>query len=245
MAVSRFSDAEVQSFCPARPDDTLLLHAESSYAAFSAALIPGCSRPILGVRLPVLRQLAAALNRRFGGIPAIQPASFESVMLLGFCTALTPGTFEERQARIERFLPFIDNWSLCDSFCASLRFPAAEAEAWFSWLSALAVSPQAYEARFAVVCASSRFPAAVFGLRVLRLLTTVTCTAYYTRMGVAWAAATLYRSLPSDVTALLEAGHLDVWTHNKAIQKICESRTTPSEAKRELRSLRRTEAPSN
>ena len=90
MAVSRFSEAEVRSFCPARPDDTLLPHAESGYAAFSAALIPGCSRPILGVRLPMLRQLAAALIRCFGGIPPIQPASFESVMLLGFCTALAP-----------------------------------------------------------------------------------------------------------------------------------------------------------
>ena len=245
MAVSRFSEAEVRSFCPARPDDTLLPHAESGYAAFSAALIPGCSRPILGVPLPMLRQVAAALFRCFGGIPPIQPASFESVMLLGFCTALAPGSFEAQQARIEQFLPLIDNWSLCDSFCASLRFPAGEAEAWFAWLSALAGSTQPYEARFAAVCASSRFPAAVFGRRALHLLTTVTCTAYYTRMGVAWAAATLYRSLPSDVTALLEAGRFDVWTHNKTIQKICESRTTPSEAKRELRTLRRTEAPSN
>ncbi len=245
MAVSCFSEAEVQSFCPARPDDTLLPHAESSYAAFSAALIPGCSRPILGVRLPVLRQLAAALIRRFGGIPPIQPASFESVMLLGFCTALASGTFEARRARIEQFLPLIDNWSLCDSFCASLRFPADEAETWFSWLSALAVSTKPYEARFAAVCASSRFPAAGFGQRALHLLTRVTCTAYYTRMGVAWAAATLYRSLPSDVTALLESRRFDVWTHNKIIQKICESRTTPSEAKRSLRTLRRTEAPSS
>ena len=44
-------------------DRRLHMLAEPDYAAFSAKLIPNLNRPLLGVRIPQLRQLAKALLR--------------------------------------------------------------------------------------------------------------------------------------------------------------------------------------
>lgn len=236
---SVFSAEEIASFQPETPDEILRRHAEPDFAVFSLRLIPCCSRPLLGVRLPLLRQLARALMQQRASVPPIRPTSFEATMLLGYCTALAPGSFSEREMLIDAFLPYIDNWSLCDSFCASLRFPPSEFSLWFDKMERLAVDSRPFFARFAAICSVERFPTQSFGDRMLALLSSVSCGAYYTRMGVAWAGATLYRSRPDEIRSALSAHQFDAWTHNQMIRKICESCTTDPASKELLRTLRR------
>ena len=60
-------------------------------------------------------------------------------------------------------------------------------------------------------------------VQMLQLFSQVKCSAYYARMGLAWAVSVCYVKFPGQTRAFLGQNQLDAWTQNKAIQKIRES----------------------
>ena len=95
--------------------------AKAEYAAFSSKLLGGAQKPLLGVRLPVLRRLAARLVRENGGAAlslCTRGQYFEDVMLKGMVLGRLPAPLDAVLAETRAFLGEIDNWSVCDSFCA-------------------------------------------------------------------------------------------------------------------------------
>ena len=103
--------------------------AEPEYRVFSQKLLPP-GTPLLGVRLPVIRKLARA--QATGDWQAYLDTawddSFEERMAQGMTLGLARASLAEKTPYILRFLPKIDNWSLCDSFCASLKAAKSESE---------------------------------------------------------------------------------------------------------------------
>ena len=61
---------------------------------------------------------------------------------------------------------------------------------------------------------------------------------YYLNMMRAWYFATALAKQPDAVLPWLTERRLDVWTHNKTIQKAVESFRIPPEMKQQLRELR-------
>lgn len=61
---------------------------------------------------------------------------------------------------------------------------------------------------------------------------------YYVNMMRAWYFATALAKQPAAALPWLTEKRLDVWTHNKTIQKAVESRRIPPEQKQALRALR-------
>ena len=57
-------------------------------------------------------------------------------------------------------------------------------------------------------------------------------------MMIAWYFATALAKQYAAALPFLEQGRLDVWTHNKAIQKAVESRRIPPERKEYLKTLK-------
>ena len=74
---------------------------------------------------------------------------------------------------------------------------------------------------------------------VLRRYADIRSEDYYVRMGIAWGVATAYVKYPEKVLSLLKEKKLDVWTHNKAIQKCRESRRVSAQDKEMLNTLKR------
>lgn len=210
--------------------------ADPGYKTFHEGLIPGSSMTY-GVRLPALRALA---QRVLQGDPLdflqnSRPASYEETMVRGLVVAGLQLPWEEKRPWVEDFLPRIDNWALCDTFCNSLkpRFPGDEAELW-AFARPLYSSVQEYEARFAVVLQLSRFVKEEHLEEGLFLLQQVQHPGYYAKMGVAWALSVWYVSFPQEVEALLAQRTLEPWVQNKTIQKIRESRRVRPEEKEAL-----------
>lgn len=206
--------------------------AETSYAAFAAKLLPDNTHPLLGVRLPRLRAAARSIARSrdaraFLARPLPQNASFEEIMVQGFIIGYLRGiTFAERTALLDRLIPRLDNWSLCDSCCATYRFAAEHREAAFEWLQPYTRSSAPYERRFAVVMMLDHFLGEEsWAARVAALLPALPCGAYYADMAAAWCAceimlrypqlaAPLRRQLPQPVLRL-------------TLRKLRESRRSP------------------
>ena len=116
--------------------ELLTQYADAKYKDFSAGLIPG-AKPLMGVRLPQLRQIAKSIvndkeNRTrwqeeiISGEGEYEDIFFEETMLrgmlIGYGTAKKGISYEEGITYLKSFIPFIDNWSVCDSFCNSFTF---------------------------------------------------------------------------------------------------------------------------
>lgn len=184
--------------------------AEPSYAAFAAKLLPDNTHPLLGVRLPRLRALAREVARgenarTFLARPLPQRASFEEIMVQGVGIGYLRGvTIAERTALLDALIPQLDNWSLCDSCCATYGFAAAHREETWAWLQSYTRSAAVYKRRFAIVMMLDHFLAdAAWAARVAALLPTLPCGDYYADMASAWCACELTLRYPDLTDALL------------------------------------------
>ena len=102
----------------------LLLESEKDYKNFSASLIPNIEN-VLGVRLPILRKIAKDIykNGEWKEFVNQQECEFmEEVMLQGMVIGLIKAEPKKILEYVKNFVPKIDNWAVCDSFCNSIKF---------------------------------------------------------------------------------------------------------------------------
>ena len=116
----------------------LLELADEKYRQFSSALIPNISH-VLGVRLPELRKLAKKIAREDwkAYIQQAESEYFEEIMLQGMVIGYVKTDIDEILRYVADFVPKIDNWSVCDSFCTGLKFTKTNMEKGMGFLAAL------------------------------------------------------------------------------------------------------------
>lgn len=213
---------------------------DAGYARFSVSLLPGVQN-LLGVRLPELRRMARLIAaddwRAF--LDAPYGVSFEETMLRGMVIGCADMSADECLRRTEDFLPHIDNWSVCDSFCAGFALARRQPDVVWAFILPMLVHPLPYHRRFAVVMMLDYYLDDTYAGAVRDALTRVDCDHPYVSRAVAWAMATLGAHYPQEALALLRSCLLDADTHNRAIQKICESRRTSADLRAQARALRR------
>lgn len=210
---------------------------EEKYRAFASALLPGVSN-LLGVRLPRLRSMAKEIAKTPFALHFIaqeELRSFEETMLQGLVIAALPVSFEERWPYVARFVEKIDNWSVCDSFCISLKDARENRARAFSLLAPYLQSEKEFAARFGAVMLLDHFVCDDDRDAALDALSGVPAQGYYARMAVAWAVQTFYAAYPETVKAFLEAQRLDAETTALAYRKIAESRRGAPVRKEKIR----------
>ncbi|MBC8569323.1 DNA alkylation repair protein [Zongyangia hominis] len=224
--------------------ERLLALSEPDFQRFTSRLLPGVGN-ILGVRLPALRRLAKEIARGDwrAYLDTAGTSSFEEIMLQGMVIGAASAPVEELLSSIAAFLPKIDNWSVCDSFCSGLKMARTYPEEVWSFLKPYLESPKEFEARFGAVMLLNYFVDEAHIGQVLPLLGAVPAQGYYARMAVAWALSICYLHFPEKTLAFLRQGDLDNFTYNKALQKIVESQCTDAATKAVMRAMKRPEAP--
>jgi len=213
--------------------------AEPGYREFNLKMVPTQNR-ILGVRAPRLEPFSReVLQGDFRAFLETAPDGILEVMFLK-AAAVGGGRMDliERFERVRALLPKIDNWAVCDTLMGWIRPAPGERAAWFEFLSPYFDDDREFFARFAAVM-MIRFDDPDWIGPALSGLARVRQRDYYARMGVAWALSHLYVGFPREVEALLKSNALEVWTHNKSIQKVIESRRVDEAAKAALKALKR------
>ena len=219
--------------------------AEPDYQKFSSSLLPGTEH-ILGVRLPKLRKFAKQIVKSDGSffpdwksLVRAETFYFEERMLqgfvLGYVKVQTEEECEELLSYIAEFVPKIDNWSVCDSFCSSLKFTRENKEKVWYFLAPYLHSGKEYELRFGIVMLLFYYIEDCYIDEVLDILKHVEHEAYYVKMAVAWTLSMCYVKYPKAVEQIMKEKSLDKFTHNKTIQKICESRQIDADEKHKMR----------
>ncbi|WP_440111731.1 DNA alkylation repair protein [Paenibacillus sp. QZ-Y1] len=218
----------------------LLSLAEPGYQKFSAALIPNITN-VLGVRLPALRKIAKQLAvgdwRTY--LDTADDEYFEEVMLQAMVIGHVQADLDELLKAIAAFVPKIDNWSVCDSFCAGLKYTKVHSEPMWEFLQPYLKSEQEYEIRFGVVMLLNFYLDERHIDQVLSVLDQIRHEAYYVKMAVAWAISMAYVKQSEVTMRYLKHNTLDDFTYNKALQKITESYRVDPESKQMIRSMKR------
>lgn len=245
--------------------DNLITMSESDYQQFSSALIPGVEN-MLGIRLPQLRTLAKEIAK--GDWKAALEEKdyyFEESMLRGMVLSYASQDMNEILPLIAEFIPLVDNWAVCDSVFMGMNIFQKNRERAWEFIQPYLQSDKEFEIRVALIimmqhllkCDSNgkkipRLRAITMeslsnqseekGLyldEVLMSVDKVETSAYYASMAAAWLIAEAFCCFPYYTCSFLKKNHLDNRTHNKAIQKIIESRIPSDDVKEQLRLLKR------
>lgn len=220
--------------------EQLLGLADAEYQRFATSLIPNINN-VIGVRLPELRKLARTIAKGDWRTYLAQAESdyFEEVMLQGMVLGYVKTDIDEILRYVADFIPKIDNWSVCDSFCTGLKFTLNNKERVWDYIVPYLLSDKEYEIRFAVVMMLNFFIEESYINRILSLLDKVTHEGYYVKMAVSWALSICYIKLPEHTMSYLLNNTLDDFTYNKALQKIIESYRVDQETKMMIRGMKR------
>lgn len=218
----------------------LLSLTDEKYRQFSSQLIPE-SRPILGVRLPELQKIAKGLARDDwkGYLTIAKDDSFEEVMLQGLVIGYIKADLAVVWARVKNFIPKINNWSLCDSFCANLKIVKKNKEQVWPFLQEYLYSSQPFAVRFGVVLLLDYYLTEEYISLVLECLDKIKKEDYYVQMAVAWALSIAYIKFPELTLTYLKKSSLDDFTYNKALQKIIESKRVSQDDKVKIKKMKR------
>ncbi|MED4452342.1 DNA alkylation repair protein [Metabacillus fastidiosus] len=213
---------------------------DTDYQKFAAALIPNINN-ILGVRLPELRKIAKKIAKDdwHTYLETAENEYFEEIMLQGMIIGYVKTNIEEILPYVAAFVPKIDNWSVCDSFCTGLKFTKENKRLVWEFLQPYLSSEKEYEIRFGVVMLLNFYIETEYIGKVLNLLEGVKHEGFYAKMAVAWALSICYVKIPDLTMEFLKNNMLDDFTYNKALQKIVESNRVNKETKSLIRSMKR------
>lgn len=217
---------------------------DEKYQKFHSALCPGIDN-IIGIRIPVLRNLAKEIVRENNGHAYLQKAFIEpflyneEAILCGMVLGLIKLDFIELLDYLKLFVPRINNWGVCDITCGNLKtFKKNQAQG-RKFLQQYLASPNEYELRFAVVMLMNYYHDDKYIDDTLQELNAVRHEGYYVKMAVAWALQLCFVKQRKKTLALLKNNNLDDFTFNKALQKCRESFRVSSEDKILLQSMKR------
>lgn len=218
---------------------TLFDLADRDYAAFQAKLAPTISPDkFIGVRMPELRRFAAQYGKTAQSdlFLSTLPHEYQDENLLHAILISNLRDFDACLNAVEAFLPYVDNWAVCDSLRPAC-FKKHRGQL-LPHIRRWIASSAAYTCRFGIEMLMLHFLDDAFDPMLLELPAGVDSKEYYIRMMVAWFFATALAKQWDAVLPYIEQHRLPEWTHRKAIQKACESYQITPEQKAVLKQFR-------
>lgn len=221
--------------------DVLKEYIDEKFKDFTSALIPG-ARPILGVRVPILRKLAKEIAKDDWQtyLKEATEDTYEEVAIKGFVIGYAKAELKGLLPYIAEHIEKIDDWSLCDGFCSNLKVVEKHQEEFLEFLLPYAKIDDEFKQRVVAVMLMTYYLTDDYIDMSLEVLDSLKNEKYYCKMAVAWAIATAWAKQREKTYCFMQEGNntLDDWTYNKAIQKMLESYRVSDEDKDMLRKMK-------
>ena len=216
--------------------------ADEKYREFHKGLCPGTEN-ILGIRVPVLRDYAKKLAKEYEIkelLKNIDNEYYEEIMLQGMLIGLEKDNdMQDILKDIEEFVPQIDNWAVCDVFCAGLKITKKHKKEMWDFLQAYVTSGKEFEIRFGVVMILDYYITEEYLKKDFSIFDHIKSNQYYVQMAVAWAISVCLIKFYDKTIEYLKNAKIDKFTYNKALQKAIESYRISQEQKVELRKMKK------
>ena len=211
--------------------------------------LPG--RRILGLHTPEMKQTAKELARQADVLEVIHgfeeehrqdrfSLAYEETVIWGLTVNALKCTWEERKALLKAYIPVLDNWAVCDSFCCNAKWALKlSPQALWDFLLPYYYSDKEFEVRFAIVMSmcyllnEEWLPTVFCQLEAIRLSDVVSEYSfpnppYYVRMGMAWLLATALAKYPDATRMFMNRTSLPEDVKRLYVRKARESFRTRS-----------------
>ena len=212
---------------------------DMDYRDFNSKLVPTVDKEsMIGIRTPELRKYAKQLGKSSEikeFLQALPHKYFDENQLHAFIISEIKD-FKNCIAEINRFLPYIDNWETCDQLSPKI-FKKHHSEL-FAYIKDWLKSDKVYTLRFGIGMLMEHFLDEDFDIIYPETVSKIRSDEYYVNMMIAWYFATALAKRYESILPFIENRSLDIWTHNKAIQKALESYRISTEQKTYLRELK-------
>ena len=214
---------------------------DEKYKKFTEKLVPNVSSEhIIGVSIPKLRALAKKLLKerkedcelflKEGDHKTLEENILHALFI---CECKDINT---ALSYTEKFLPYIDNWMVCDVFLPKIFGKHLDIilEKIKTWICL----KKPFTVRFGIGLLLKYFLDDAFNIEYLSWVANIKSDEYYVNMMRAWFFAEALVKQQDDALPFLKDGKLPTWVHNKAIQKACESRRVLDSLKMELKKMK-------
>ena len=209
------------------------------YRNFHSKLMPGIDKEtIIGIRTPVLRKFAKEFAKTEAAEAFLQelPHTYYEENNLHMQLISDIKDYERCLAEVKRFLPYINNWATCDMLAVKVVKKHLDTfiDEVYRWME----SDHAYTIRFGISMLMRYYLEDAFQMEYPEKVAQIRSEEYYVNMMCAWYFATALAKQYDKILPFIEKQKLDVWTHNKTIQKAIESYRITPEQKEYLRGLK-------
>ena len=214
------------------------------------------SRSVLGLHIPDIKKIARSISKN--GCKVVKSNGkhhmcannteiirdfeteetnslcYEETIIWGYLINSEKTTLEKRFRMLEAYIPILDNWAVCDSFCSNIKWIRnSDKEAVWEFLNRWFNSNREFEVRFAIITAMSHYIDEEWLERVFHSIerlnfskieseyrtsskkaanaqegTVLGKEPYYVRMGVAWLLATALAKFPEQTREFVHTTRL-------------------------------------
>ena len=219
--------------------ERLLSYQDEKYIEFQSKLVPNIDKnTIIGVKTPQMKEIVKEI---FGTEEATEflhvlPHNYYEENLIHFFLISKIKDFDECIKEVERFLPYIDCWPVCDQ--GSPMVFKKNHDKLLPLIKKWIKSKHVYTARFGMRMLMNEFLNDDFKEEYLEWVASKNGDDYYLKMMVAWFFATALAKQYDSTIKYIENKRLDPWIQQKAIQKAVESYRVSDEHKEYLKKLR-------
>lgn len=198
---------------------------------------------IIGIKIPILRMISKLLLKDYNTYEILNSLNenyYEYVMLQGLIIANAKVNFEEKLDLINKFIPKIDNWAICDIFCGELKFIKNNEEKFFKYILSYLESDKEYYKRFSIVILLNYYINDEYIDFVLNKMLEIKSDYYYVKMAISWCLSIcLIKYFDKTIEFMnTNKNNFDKWTYNKALQKGIESFRISKENKKTLQNMK-------
>ena len=220
--------------------EKLFEYQDLEYREFNSKLIPNIDKKtMIGVRIPDIRKIEKSLNieEKEKFLLELPHKYFEENMLHGIIIS-NMKEYDKVIINLEKFLPYVDNWAVCDSISPKI-FKKNREKAIVNVLSWIK-SNHTYVCRFGIGMIMQLYlENEYFKKSYLDKIAEIKIEDYYINMMRAWTFQVAIVKQWKEAIVYIEKGLLDEFTHNKTISKSCDSYKIEKEKKEYLKTLRR------
>lgn len=209
------------------------------YKEFHGKLI--MSDKLIGVRTPELKRIAKVIAR--GNYQKFFKENkhelYEENLVYGLVLGYLKLDFYELKPFVDEFIPYIDNWAVCDMTVSNLKVYKKNKtkNIVFNEIKKYLKNDNPWINRFGYVLLLNYFIEEEYIDEIFELCE-IYKDEYYVKMAIAWLISMCYIKFKGRTITFLKKHKLDVWTHNKSIQKIIESNRVTNEDKKMLKGLK-------
>ena len=194
------------------------------YREFHKGIVPNIDS-LIGIRTPILKDIAKKISKgNYNSFISLNKHNtYEEIFIHGIIIGNIKLSFNDKLVLTDKFIPYINNWAICDSFCSNFKDFKKNQNEVFTKIKLYLESDNLWINRVGLVLLLNHYINDDYIDQVLDITKQIKSDEYYVKMANAWLISMCYIKYPKKTYKLLESKKLDKWTQNKSISKIRDS----------------------